>query len=87
MQCDKVIRELAVPTDERDSASLAEHLAQCPACTDGRTTPHGSIVFGKQPDRRNPRVTSGIQFGLEWLVQSISPTRQRKSHSRYTRLT
>ena len=32
MQCDKVIRELAVPTDERDSASLAEHLAQCPAC-------------------------------------------------------
>jgi len=33
MQCDKVIRELAVPTDDRDPASLAEHLAQCPSCT------------------------------------------------------
>jgi hypothetical protein len=32
MQCDKVIRELAVPTDDRDPASLAEHLAECPSC-------------------------------------------------------
>jgi hypothetical protein len=32
MQCDKVIRELAVPSDDRDPASLAEHLAQCPSC-------------------------------------------------------
>lgn len=32
MQCDKVIRELAVPTDDRDPAGLAEHLAQCPSC-------------------------------------------------------
>jgi len=32
MRCDEVIRELAVPTDERDSTALAEHVAQCPAC-------------------------------------------------------
>jgi hypothetical protein len=32
MQCDKVIRELAVPTDDRDPASLAEHLAECASC-------------------------------------------------------
>src|SRR5277367_5660174 len=32
MHCDKVIRELAVPTDDRDSAAVAEHLANCPAC-------------------------------------------------------
>jgi hypothetical protein len=32
MQCDKVIRELAVPTDDRDPAGLAEHLAECPSC-------------------------------------------------------
>jgi hypothetical protein len=32
MRCDDVIRELAVPTDERDSTALAEHLPQCPAC-------------------------------------------------------
>ena len=32
MHCDEVIRELAVPTDDRDSAALAEHLANCPSC-------------------------------------------------------
>jgi hypothetical protein len=32
MLCDEVIRELAVPTDDRDSAGLAEHLASCPSC-------------------------------------------------------
>jgi hypothetical protein len=32
MQCDNVRRELAVPTDDRDSAGLTEHLAQCPSC-------------------------------------------------------
>jgi hypothetical protein len=32
MHCNKVIRELAVPTDDRDSAALAEHLASCHSC-------------------------------------------------------
>ncbi len=32
MRCDEVIGELAVPSDDCDSAALAEHLAQCPAC-------------------------------------------------------
>jgi hypothetical protein len=32
MQCDKVIKELATPTDDRDSTALAEHIAGCPAC-------------------------------------------------------
>jgi hypothetical protein len=32
MQCDNVIRELAVPTDDRDLSGLTEHLAQCPSC-------------------------------------------------------
>lgn len=32
MHCDEVIRELAVPTDDGDSAALAEHLANCPSC-------------------------------------------------------
>jgi hypothetical protein len=34
MRCDDVIRELAVPTDDRDSANLSEHLASCSSCTD-----------------------------------------------------
>jgi hypothetical protein len=32
MRCDEVIRELAVPTDDRDRTALAEHLAGCPSC-------------------------------------------------------
>jgi hypothetical protein len=32
MRCDDVIRELAVPTDSRDLASLADHLNHCPSC-------------------------------------------------------
>ena len=32
MHCDELIRELAVPTDDRDSAAVAEHLANCPSC-------------------------------------------------------
>jgi len=32
MRCDEVIKELATPTDQRDSTALAEHLAGCPAC-------------------------------------------------------
>jgi hypothetical protein len=32
MQCDKVIKELAAPTDHRDTIALAEHVAGCPSC-------------------------------------------------------
>lgn len=32
MNCDAVIRELAVPTDDRDPVALAEHLANCSSC-------------------------------------------------------
>jgi hypothetical protein len=34
MRCDDVIRELAVPTDDRNTAVLSEHLANCSSCTD-----------------------------------------------------
>ncbi len=33
MQCDEVIRELAAPSDDRDTAALAEHLTGCAACS------------------------------------------------------
>jgi hypothetical protein len=32
MYCDEIIRELVVPTDDRDSAAVAEHLANCASC-------------------------------------------------------
>ena len=34
MRCDEVVRELAVPTADRDPAAVAEHLAGCPACAE-----------------------------------------------------
>jgi hypothetical protein len=32
MRCNEVLRQLAVPTDERESAVIDEHLARCPSC-------------------------------------------------------
>jgi hypothetical protein len=32
MHCNELVHELAVPTDDRDSAAVAEHLANCPSC-------------------------------------------------------
>lgn len=32
MRCDEVIRELSAPTDDRDGAALADHLAACASC-------------------------------------------------------
>jgi hypothetical protein len=32
MRCAEVIRELAVPSDERDATALAEHLSSCQTC-------------------------------------------------------
>jgi hypothetical protein len=32
MRCAEVIRELAVPSDERDASALAEHLSGCQSC-------------------------------------------------------
>jgi hypothetical protein len=34
MRCDEVIRELAAPTDDRESAALAAHLGGCPSCSE-----------------------------------------------------
>jgi len=34
MQCNEVIRELAAPSDDRDPAALAEHLAGCATCAE-----------------------------------------------------
>jgi len=34
MHCDEVVKELATPTDHRDSTALADHIAGCPACAD-----------------------------------------------------
>jgi len=34
MQCNEVIHELAVPSEDRDVAALTEHLAACAACSE-----------------------------------------------------
>ncbi|MGO9470999.1 MAG: hypothetical protein ACLQIB_43425 [Isosphaeraceae bacterium] len=34
MQCNDVIRELAAPSDDRNFTALAEHLAECAACSE-----------------------------------------------------
>jgi hypothetical protein len=32
MRCDEVMRELSLPSDDRDDGALADHLAECEAC-------------------------------------------------------
>ena len=35
MNCDEVIRELAVPTSDHEPGVLASHIAHCPTCAYG----------------------------------------------------
>ena len=85
MRCDEVIRELAVPTDDRDSASAGrasgELSVRAPA---GPNVTRNSIVSGTRRDRRNPRLRSGtrvwahVASSLDILDASAS---LRRSHA------
>jgi hypothetical protein len=72
MRCDDVIRELAVPTDDRDSARLAEHLANCSSCA-------GWSRRAAQLDRlwvaTRPAEPSSEVWGAMWshLANSLDP--------------
>jgi hypothetical protein len=63
MQCDNVIRELAVPTDDRDPASLAEHLAQCPSCARWADR---AKEFGRLWEATRPAEPTGEMWDTVW---------------------
>jgi hypothetical protein len=79
MQCDKVIRELAVPTDDRDPASLAEHLAQCPSCA---TWADRATRFERLWEATRPAEPTGEMWDTVWTqvsraVDESTPVEQK----------
>ena len=72
MHCHAVIRELAVPTDDRDSTALAEHLATCAVCLGGHGVPFSSTESGTQLGRQSPLTPLGMQCGSGLLRRSIN---------------
>ena len=71
MHCDEVIRELAVPTDDRDSAALAEHSGELSrlrrlgqACRSTRSSLGGDPTDGAVPrglgQRLGPHLASSL---------------------------
>ena len=75
MRCDEVIRELAVPTDDRDSAALAEHLASCPSCAGWakRAAAIRSSLGGDPTDRTSPEVWDAVWARMASSLDSSTP--------------
>jgi hypothetical protein len=79
MQCDKVIRELAVPTDDRDPASLAEHLAECPSCA---VWADRAARFDRLWEATRPAEPNGVMWDTVWAhvahaVDESTPAEQK----------
>jgi hypothetical protein len=72
MRCEEVIRELAAPTDDRDAAALAEHLAGCPGCAGWarRAAQLDRLWEATRPLEPAPEVWDALWAGLS---QSLGP--------------
>jgi len=76
MHCDELIRELSVPTDDRDSAALAEHLATCPSCANWARR---DVQFDRLWNATRPTEPSGHAWDTVWAriasaLDSSTPT-------------
>ena len=77
MRCDEVIRELAVPTDDRDRSVLDEHLAACPSC---RAWNHRAAMLDRLWDATRPAEPSAEAWDSVW--SNISQGLQSPAASR-----
>jgi hypothetical protein len=77
MQCNEVIRELAVPTDDRDSAALAEHLASCPSCARWakRDAQFDRLWITTRPVEPSPQVWDGVWVHVASSLDSSPPAK------------
>jgi hypothetical protein len=76
MLCDEVIRELAVRTDDRDSAGLAEHLASCPSCAEWsrRDAQLDRLWEATRPTEPSPEEWDSVWAHLASSLDSSKPT-------------
>jgi hypothetical protein len=79
MRCDEVIRELAVPTDDQDSAALAEHLVNCPSCAGWakRNTEFDRLWDGSRPVEPSPQVWDAMWSHIVASLDSATPADAR----------
>ena len=75
MHCDEVIRELVVPTDDRDSAGLAEHLANCHNCAGWakRDAQFDRLWNATRPTEPSPHVWDTVWAHIASLLESSTP--------------
>jgi len=75
MHCDEVIRELVVPTDDRDSAAVAEHLANCPSCADWaeRDAQFDRLWNATRPMEPSPQVWDTVWAHIASSLDSSTP--------------
>ncbi len=75
MQCAEVIRELAVPTDDRDVAALAKHLRACASCASWakRTAQLDRLWEATRPTEPSHDTWAGIWANLAALLDSPTP--------------
>jgi hypothetical protein len=75
MHCDEVIRELVVPTDDRDSAGLAEHLANCHNCAGWakRDAQFDRLWNATRPTEPSPHVWDTVWAHIASLLEFSTP--------------
>ena len=81
MRCDEVIRELAVPTDDRDGIVLAEHLAGCPSCAAWarRAALLDQLWDVTRPPEPSPQAWDSVWANITQALQSPSSSRSGTS--------
>jgi hypothetical protein len=75
MQCNEVIRELAVPSDDQDPAALAEHLAGCAACADWvkRAAQFDRLWKATRPPDPTPQAWEAVWARIALSLDSSTP--------------
>jgi hypothetical protein len=80
MRCEEVIRELAVPTGERGSNALSEHLAHCPSCA--AWAQRSAALDSLWDETRPPEPSEQVWDALwERVVASLETSQARTVYS------
>jgi hypothetical protein len=76
MLCDEVIRQLAVRTEDHESAGLAEHLASCPSCAkwSRRDAQLDRLWEATRPTEPSPEEWDSVWAHLASSLDSSTPT-------------
>ncbi len=76
MRCDQVIRELAVPSDDRDPTAIAGHVTSCPACAAwaNRAVQLDRLWQATRPSEPAPHAWDTVWTNLVASLESSTPS-------------